>query len=404
MDLITVVIFWTIVLHRWRRQCVPRLPRIPRIAPDQPRSPPPVSIIVPARNEGDCIERCIRSLLVQDYPHFEVIAVNDNSQDDTGPILDRLAAADRRLTVIHGALLPSGWMGKAHAIVQGYRVARGDWLLFTDADTEHAPWLLSGVMTLLRDSPAAFATVLGRQQHPSFGIYLANLAVFTYIFLVTDRRSFQEPTSRQSLVNGQYVIFARQAYEAIGTHAAVRQYSSTDVSLGYLAKLQGWMPLLIDGHDSLVTTMYRSLAEAFHGWSRSLVNGSWTALGRGLGSMALLAAIVVLWFLWVRPWVVVLRGLVGGDNVALALGGLQLLAGMTVLRLRSGRWWSAAGATIAMPASCLLFLAIGGGGLMRAWWRGGSVWKGRVVYTAQRLPPWQPPPHVRRVRHDEPHG
>jgi chlorobactene glucosyltransferase len=403
-DLITVVIFWTIVLHRWRRQCVPRLPRIPRVAPDQLRSPPLVSIIVPARNEGDCIERCIRSLLVQDYPHFEVIAVNDNSQDDTGPILDRLAAVDRRLTVIHGAPLPSGWMGKAHAIVQGYQVARGDWLLFTDADTAHAPWLLSGVMTLLRDSPAAFATVLGRQQHPSFGIYLANLAVFSYIFLVTDRRSFQEPRSRQSLVNGQYVIVARQAYEAIGTHAAVRQYSGTDVSLGYLAKLQRWMPLLIDGRDSLVTTMYRSLAEAFHGWSRSLVNGSWSALGRGLGSTALLAAMAVLWFLWVRPWAVVLRGLVGGDHVALALGGLQLLAGMTVLRLRSGQWWSAAGAIIAMPASCLLFLAIGGVGRMRGWWRGGSVWKGRVVYTAQRLPPWQPPPHVRRVRHDEPEG
>jgi chlorobactene glucosyltransferase len=395
-DLITVVVFWGIVVHRWRRQCVPSLPRVPHLAPHPSIAAPLVSIILPARNEGAHIERCIRSLLAQDYPRFELIAVDDRSEDDTGLILDRLAAADHRLRAIHGAPLPAGWMGKAHAIVQGYRVARGDWLLFTDADTEHAPWLLSGVMALLRDSPAAFATVLGQQRHPSLGIYVANLAVFTYIFLVADRRGFQDPKSPQSLVNGQYVIFAREAYEAIGTHAAVRHYSSTDVSLGYLAKLQGWIPLLIDGRDSLVTTMYATLAEAFHGWSRSLVNGSWTALGRGLGSMALLAIVAVLWLLWVAPWVVVLRGLVAGDSVALAVGGLELLAGLTVLRLNSGQWRSAAGATIAMPASCLLLLAMGSVGLVRAWWRGGTVWKGRVVYTAQRLPPWRPnPPRAR---------
>ena len=148
------------------------------------------------------------------------------------------------------------------------------------------------VMALLRDSPVAFATVRGRLRHPSLGVYRANLAVPVYIFLVMDRRGFRDPQSRQSLVTGQYVIFAREAYEAVGTHEAVRHYSSTDVSLGYLAKLQGWMPLLIDGHDSLVTRMYQNLGEAFHGWSRSLVNGIWTALGRGLGSIALLVVMV----------------------------------------------------------------------------------------------------------------
>jgi chlorobactene glucosyltransferase len=398
-DVIAVAVFWAIVLHRWRRQCVPPLPRVFRPAPNAMTAPPLVSIIVPARNEGGHIERCIRSLLAQDYPHFEVIAVNDRSEDDTGPILDRLAGGDRRLTVIHSAPLPQGWMGKAHAIVQGYRVARGDWLLFTDADTEHAAWLLSGVMALLLASPAAFATVVGRQRHPSFGVYLANLAVFTYLFLVTDRRGFRDPASRQSLVNGQYVILAREAYEAIGTHAAVRQYSSTDVSLGYLAKLQGWLPLLLDGRDGLETTMYRNLGEAFHGWARSLVNGVWSAFGRGLGSVALLIAMAFMWFLWVTPWLGLLRGLITGDGVALAVSSLKALAGMMVLRLHNGRWLIAAGNTLAMPVACLLFLAMTGAGLVNAWRRGGTVWKGRVVHTAQRLPAWQPhPPRPRGQR------
>ena len=396
-DLIAVVVFWGIAVHRWRRQCVPAVPRVPRLVPHDFPGACLVSIILPARNEGAHIERCVRSLLAQDYPHIEVIAIDDRSEDDTGPILDRLAAADRRLTVIHGDPLPPGWMGKAHAIVQGYRLARGDWLLFTDADTEHAPWLLSEVMAVLRDSPAAFATVWARQRHPSLGVYLASLAVFTYIFLVTDRRSFHDPKSRHSLVNGQYMIFAREAYEAIGTHAAVRQYSSTDVSLGYLAKLQGWMALLLDGRDGLETTMYRTFSEAFQGWSRSLINGIWTALGRRLGSIALLAVMGGMWFLWVAPWIIVLRGLAAGDGVTVVVGSLQVLAGLAVMRLQSRTWGSALRDMIAMPAACVLFLATAGMGLARAWWRGGTVWKGRVIPTAQHLPPWQPqPPQARR--------
>jgi chlorobactene glucosyltransferase len=391
-----MLIFWAIALHCWHRQSGPQLARVPRFTPPLLNNLPLVSIIVPARNEGDCIERCVRSLLAQNYPHIEVLAVNDASQDDTGPILDRLAATDRRLTVIQSPPLPPDWMGKAHAIVQGYRVARGDWLVFTDADTEHAPWLLSGVMAVLRDSPAAFATVWGRLQHPSLGVYLANLAVLVYIFLLTDRRGFYNPKSRQSLVPGQYVIFAREAYEAVGTHEAVRCYSSTDVSLGYLAKLQGWMPLLIDGHDSLRTRMYRNVGEAFHGWSRSLVNGIWTALGRGPGSLALLAAMASMWLLWLVPWINLLRGWRRGDGVAVVIGGLHVSAGVTVLRLQSGRWPAAVGELLALPVSCLLFLAMGSVGLVRAWWQGGTMWKGRVVRTTQRLPPWKPQPPRRR--------
>jgi chlorobactene glucosyltransferase len=187
------------------------VPRLRRLAPHHSIPPAPhhsippslVSIILPARNEGAHIERCVRSLLAQDYPHVEIIAIDDCSEDDTGPILDRLAAGDRRLTVLHGAPLPPGWRGKAQAIVQSYRLARGDWRLFTDADTEHPPWLLAAVMAVVRDSPAVFATMWAPQRHPSLGVYLANLAVFTSIFLVTDRPSFHDPTSRHSLLNDQ---------------------------------------------------------------------------------------------------------------------------------------------------------------------------------------------------------
>lgn len=396
LELIIVVVSWAVVAHQWRRQRVPPLPRVRPVPPHPSRIPSLVSIILPARNEGTGIESCVRSLLAQDYPSFEIIAVDDCSEDDTRLILDRLAAADPRLRVIHGVPLPPGWMGKAHAIVQGYRAAQGDWLLFTDADTEHASWLLSGVMALLRDSPASVATVIASLRHPSHAVYLVQLAVLTCIRLLTDFRRLQEPRSRTSLVNGQYVIFAREAYEAIGTHAAVRHCSSTDVSLGYLAKLQGWMLLLLNGRDGLRTTMYRTVGQALHGWSRSAVNVAWTAFGRTWGSLALLAAMAAMGLFWVVPWMLVVRGVVDGEPVALQVGALQLVAGLSVMRLLGRGWWSAVKATLEMPASCLFFIAIGGAGLVRAWSRGGTVWKGRVVRTARGLPPWQP--HAPRAR------
>lgn len=370
--------------------------RVRPLAEHPSGSSPFVSIILPARNEEDCIEACVRSLLAQDYERFEIIAVDDCSEDGTGAILARLAAEDDRLVVMQGTAVPPGWMGKAHAVVQGYRAARADWLLFTDADTVHAPWLLSAVMARLVGSHASFATALGWQRHPNRGIEVINLAVSTFVFLVTDLRSLEQSRSRASLVNGQYLIFTREAYEAVGTHVAVRRYSSTDLSLGYLAKLQGWMPLLLMAGDGLETTMYRSTREAFHGWSRSLVNAAWTALGQGIGSAALVAALVGMLAVWLAPWILIWHGLVAGDFVDVSIGALIVLAGLCLMRLR-GRWWWALRAAAVMPVACLVLATMGSTGLARAWSRGGTIWKGRVVQTSHDLPPWQPrPPRARR--------
>ncbi len=389
-ETLSVAVFWLIVLYRWSRQPSRPLPSVAQPPRSHLDNPPLVSIIVPARNEARHIESCIRSLLAQDYPHFEIIAVDDCSEDETGSILARLADTDRRLTVIRGKPVPEGWMGKAHAIDQGYQRARGDWLLFTDADTEHAPYVLSAVMEHVQDNRASFATVIGDQRHPTFGAYLANVAVFTYIFLFIDLKSWSNPRSRQSLVNGQYLLFSREAYEGIGTHAAVRQYSSTDVTLGYLAKLDGWMPLLIDGRGALQTTMYLDFADAFRGWSRSLVNGAWTALGPFLGSLALLVVTALLLLFWVGPWIGLVESLARTNGAGLLVSGLQILAGLTVLRIVRGRWLPAIGDAFVMPCSMAVFGAMTGVGLARAWRRGGTVWKGRVVRTTQRLPPWRP--------------
>jgi chlorobactene glucosyltransferase len=389
-DGFAILIFWSIAWHRWSRQCGGSMPELPDERSRLPDNAPMVSIIVPARDEENNIERCVRSLLAQYYPRFEVIVVNDCSEDATGEILAKLVEVDPRLKVVDGKPLPEGWMGKAHAIVQGYSQAKGDWLLFTDADTCHEPHLLSRVMGVVLPSPVSLATAVGEQTAPGLGVRLINLAVLSYIFMVSDRKGLVDSKSRQSLINGQYVLMTREAYEAVGTHRAVREYSSTDVSLGYLVKLKGFMTMGVDAGEALKTTMYSSMAEAYRGWSRSLVNGIWTVLGPVLGSFTLLLLTVGLLFFWVVPWLTWLGGVETNDDAQALVGCLQILAVFSVLWMKSGKILKAILDLMIMPVSFLFFIAMAVSGLTGAWFRRGTIWKGRVVPTAKSLPSWKP--------------
>jgi len=396
-DGFAILIFWLIVWHRWSRQCRGSMPVLPDEKPSLPDNAPMVSIIVPARDEEKNIERCIRSLLAQDYPRFEVIVVDDCSKDSTASILAQLDNAESRLKVVQGKPLPEGWMGKAHAISQGYPLAKGDWLLFTDADTFHESHLLARVMGFILPRPVSLVTAVGKQAEPGIGVWLVNLAVTSYIFMVSDRKGLADSKSRQSLINGQYVLMTREAYEALGTHAAVREYSSTDVSLGYLVKLKGFLTLGINAGEALKTTMYSSMADAYRGWSRSLVNGIWTALGPRLGSLVLLLLTVGLLFFWVVPWLTWLGGMETNNDAQALVGSLQILAVFCVLWMKSGKLFKAILDLIFLPVSFMFFMAMVASGLTGAWLRRGTVWKGRIVPTAKRLPPWKPePPRPRK--------
>jgi chlorobactene glucosyltransferase len=390
LDGFAILIFWSIVWHRFRRQCGGSMPKLSDEKPSLPDNTPMVSIIVPARDEEKNIERCVRSLLAQDYPRFEVIVVDDCSEDATGYILAQIGNEDSGLEVIQGNPLPEGWMGKAHAITQGYSQAKGDWLLFTDADTHHEPYLLSRMMGMILPGPVSLATAVGEQEEAGFGVRLINLAVTSYIFMVSDRKGLADSKSRQSLINGQYVLMTREAYEAVGTHRAVREYSSTDVSLGYLVKLKGFLTLGVDVGEAFKTTMYSSMAEAFRGWSRSLVNGIWTALGSMIGSLALLLLTVGFLFFWVVPWLTWLGGMETNNDAQMLVGSLQILAVFCVLWMKSGKFFKATLDLLLMPVSFMFFMAMVVSGLTGACLRRGTVWKGRIVPTAKPLPPWKP--------------
>lgn len=239
--------------------------------PDE--SLPRLSVIVPARNEERQIEQCVRSLLQQRYPDFEVIVVDDRSEDRTGEILARLAAEDARLKVVHGQALPEGWVGKPWALQQGAQASSGEWLLFTDADTCHEPLACASAVKYAQCKRADILSLLTTQRFET----AAERAVLPTIlwmiaFAVGSLEAINDPKRLDAAIfNGQYLLFDRRAYEALGGHGAVRDCIAEDYTFANIVKQDGrFRSRLVGASDLVYTRMYRSLREIWDGFSKNL--------------------------------------------------------------------------------------------------------------------------------------
>lgn len=237
---------------------------------------PFLSIIVPARNEERQIETCVRSLLAQHYPHFEVIVVDDRSTDATAQILNRLSAVDARLRVVRGDPLPEGWIGKPWALTQGVRCARGEWLLFTDADTEHTLLACASAMRYALARGASFLSLLTTQRFetPAERAILPTI-LWMIAFGIGSLDAINDPKRLDAAIfNGQYILCERGALQSIGGHERVRASIAEDYDLARIIKQDGrFRSMLVDANDLVYTRMYRSFREIWNGFSKNLYLG-----------------------------------------------------------------------------------------------------------------------------------
>jgi len=246
--------------------------RRPRLADWPPQtSGALVSVIVPARNEAVNIEACIRSILATLYGPLELIVVDDRSTDGTAAIVERLAA----VRLVRGAELPPGWFGKQWALVQGYRQARGELLLFVDADTRHHPELIPRAVRALTAERVALVSVVSRQEMVTFWERLVQPHVFVALAArVGDlRRINRTRVEWDAIANGQFILTTRSAYETVGTHEAVRESVVEDLALAQAYVRHHLDIFLTHGEQYMVTRMYRSLAGIVEGWTKNLATG-----------------------------------------------------------------------------------------------------------------------------------
>ena len=227
---------------------------------------PLVSVIVPARNEEVCLGACLDSLLAQRGVDYEIIVVNDGSTDRTREV----AAARAGVKVIEAAAPAEDCSGKCNAAQEGANAARGEWLLFTDADTMHRPGSLDRSLReagehrvdLLSYSPAQ--EVHGLLEKAVMAVIFAELAT-TY-----RPREVCDPASPVAAANGQYLLIRREAYDAVGGHAAVSHTLLEDVALSQAVKRSGPRLRFRFGGDAVETRMYRSWRDLREGWTKNL--------------------------------------------------------------------------------------------------------------------------------------
>jgi glycosyltransferase involved in cell wall biosynthesis len=212
---------------------------------------PKVSIIVPARDEEAKIDAAMRSKLAIDYPQLELIAVDDRSQDATGVLLDRLAAADPRLSVVHLDSLADGWLGKSHAMHVAASRATGDYLLFTDADVFFAPNLLRKAVTMCESRGLDHLALAPRLE--STGYFEKAVELYFVVMLCIASQPWLVRTGwRMSYVGvGAFNLVRRRAYTQCGGHTTIRLDVLDDVKLGKLIKQTGLKQDVLDAGEGV---------------------------------------------------------------------------------------------------------------------------------------------------------
>ena len=361
-----------------RVRLAPELPKHDELPGAGVAGDPLVSVIVPARNEAHNIERLLRSVTAMEGVRFEVLVVDDRSGDGTGE-LARTAGPGRaeRLEVVAGKPLPEGWMGKPWACRQGAERARGDLLLFTDADTVHGPHLLVRAVAELQAEQADALTVAGRQLMESFWERLVQPQIFmSMIFRYPD---LSDPIPRHrwrsAIANGQYILFRREAYEALGGHEAVKDAVVEDLRLAQILVRDGWRFRIRRAEDALATRMYRSLGELVAGWSKNVVLGGLQTLPRWLRPVTPPAMLLVGVTLWLAPPVAFGLALIG-------VGPDGLLAWAAAVTAGSALFWAAVTARFGAPWPYGLLYPVGaavGSYIVSRSWLGMDrvEWKGR---------------------------
>jgi glycosyltransferase involved in cell wall biosynthesis len=227
--------------------------------PVTPAGNPRVSIIVPARNEEQNIERALRTLLALDYDNYEVIAVNDRSTDRTGEIMDSIArnahpskttkGGAALLSVIHHIELPPGWMGKTHAMWTAANQATGDWLLFTDADVLFKPDSLRRAMAYAEAEHADHVVLFPWMIMKRPDEYMM-IAFFQTMFTFGHRPwKVADPTTDDHMGVGAFNLVRRRVYDAVGTYEALRMDVLDDMKLGKVVKNAGFAQRNVFGRD-----------------------------------------------------------------------------------------------------------------------------------------------------------
>ncbi|PYU86063.1 MAG: glycosyl transferase [Acidobacteria bacterium] len=246
-----------------------RLPWIKDFAPASDADCPRISILFAARDEEEKLPAALATLMEIDYPDLEVIAVDDRSQDSTGRILERFAAAHPRLRVVHITQLPAGWLGKPHALQKAYAASTGDWLLFTDADVRFKHDALRRAIALVKARNLEHLTLMGDVEMVGFWETVLITFFGMAFHIATDPYRVANPNSRAYVGIGAFQLLKRAAYETSGTHRRLAMEVVDDMKLGKIVKQSGFRSSAGVAQDFVVVRWHAGLGNLVRGVTKN---------------------------------------------------------------------------------------------------------------------------------------
>lgn len=349
-----------------------------------------LSVILPARNEEDCVGECLRSLVAQDEDgwrlgaDWEILIIDDGSTDRTGEIAAELARQGPGVMVLQAPRLEKGWTGKNNACRAGAQTARGKWLLFTDADTIHEPGHVRLAMIEAERHEVGMLSYSPRQVVRGLAQRALMPLVFSDLAATYTPAKVNDPANRVAAANGQFLLVRRDVYDRIGGHAAVKGAVLEDVELAALVKRRKLGLRFRNAPEAVSARMYRSFGAMVEGWTKNLAllfgNAPMLAGMRLLQLAVLLGIPLLVWFFW---WTrtsgrMVNAGYLGTPlaTAALVLVWLRAVWGLYARVARSGfPFRDCVLAPLGIPLYAIL--------LWRSWFRvtvlKQVVWKGREV-------------------------
>jgi len=338
------ILLLTIELLRYR----PRLARLRDVPLLAEAELPSASIVFAARDEARGIEPALRSLLRQDLPLLQVIAVDDRSTDGTGEILDRVAAGEPRLTVVHVTDLPAGWLGKNHALHLGAARATGELLLFTDADVVMAPETLRRAASHLVREGVDHVTAGPHVDMP--GWLLKTFGVFFGLMFTAFSRPWKarDPRSRSHVGIGAFNLVRAETYRRVGGHRPIALRPDDDMKLAKLLKKNGGTQDFVNGADMIRVEWYHSVREAVRG----LRKNGFAGIDYRLSMVLLVVVSQLLFFVWPFIAVFATEGWTRGAY-GVAVGLMLFLFAGTAREQRAPMWLG-----VAIPLASLLFITV----------------------------------------------
>jgi chlorobactene glucosyltransferase len=354
----------------------------PTLAPAAaPAAQPLISVLIPARDEAERIGACLAGLAGQAYRNFELLVVDDHSTDATAAIVRSYTAQLPALDVVPSIALPAGWAGKCWACWQAAGLARGDWLLFLDADVMPRPELLAALVARAESRSLDLLTLMPLQQLGSLAERVIMPAFFALLYSLYPLDQVSDPRSPIAFANGPCLLIRREVYFAIGGHQAVRASILEDTELGWIVKAAGYRLEAAAGPDLIAARMYTGWASLAEGLGKNAVAGYRSGGTRSGWAGARLALVAFLPCYLLLAGALLALALPGAPIGAVLLLHGALLAALGLAcwgwlahrRYRIAPWW---GALFPLGMAIYFWLAVRA--LLRLRSGRGVTWKGRT--------------------------